>query len=52
VKWEGNPRAKMAVLRKAVARLDADKQYWRNLFYSLKERYKWVSENDGALLKN
>jgi hypothetical protein len=42
----------MAVLRKAIARLDADKLYWRNVFNCLMERYKCGSENDGALLKN
>jgi hypothetical protein len=52
LQWRLHIANKMAVLRKAIARLDADKQYWRNLFDSLKERYKWVSENDGALLKN
>jgi hypothetical protein len=52
VSLRGSEVAKMAVLRKAITRLDDDKQYWRNLFDSLKERYKWVSENDGAFLKN
>jgi hypothetical protein len=52
IKWKGNSRAKMSDLRKCIAKLNADKKYWRNLFDSLKARYKWVSENDGALLKN
>ena len=42
---------KMDILRTAIARLDADKDYWQKLFKSLKKDYKWVSENDGALLK-
>jgi hypothetical protein len=49
VKWQGNARANF---EKPPARLDADKQYWRILFDFLKERYKWASENDGALLQN
>ena len=44
-------RSKMDILRTAIARLDADKDYWQKLFKSLKKDYKWVSENDGALLK-
>ena len=42
---------KMDILRTAIARPDADKDYWQKLFKSLKKDYKLVSENDGALLK-
>jgi hypothetical protein len=49
---EGNAQANKRTLRKCIAQLDADKQHWRNLLYSPKEHGKWVSENDGALLKN
>jgi hypothetical protein len=52
VEWKSDARSKMAVLRKYIARLDSDKRYWRNLFDSLRTRYKWLSENDGALLRN
>jgi hypothetical protein len=50
--WSGNTRAKMTVLRKAIAVLDADKPQWSKLFKSLKCRYKWVAEHDDDLLKN
>jgi hypothetical protein len=46
-----NTYGKMDILRKAISRLDADKQYRQKLIKSLKKDYKWVAENDGALLK-
>jgi hypothetical protein len=37
VKWSRNASAKMEVLRRPIAVLDADKNYWRKLFGSLRD---------------
>jgi hypothetical protein len=46
-----NTYGKMDILKEAISILDADKHHWQKLFKSLKKDYKWVAENDGALLK-
>lgn len=42
VEWVGNARAKLAALKKIIARMDADKRYWKRLF----------GMDDGDLRKN
>jgi len=42
----------MKVLRKAIAVMDADKPYWKNLFAAQKGRYQRVADTNGDLLNN
>lgn len=51
-RWLGSPKKKMVMLEKIINDLDADKQYWHNLYGSLRRRWQRVVNTGGDLLKN
>ena len=50
--WRGPVQVRMQIVERAIADLDADKEYWRKLYASLPGRYRKVVASGGELLDN
>ena len=49
IEWSGSVEEKMDILSRAIIKLDADKEWFRKTFASLRRKYKWVAENNGEI---
>ena len=49
VKWKGNKKKKMEIVRQKIVQLNANKEYFQKLFRSGRKRFAWVGRNDGVL---
>ena len=55
IEWDGNAKNKMSIVTRAIDTLSDGvtyPNYFKNLFNSLKRRYRWVADNNGKLLTN
>ena len=51
IEWKGNADDKMAILTRAIQKFDADKEWFKKTFASLRKRYKWIADNDGEIYR-
>ena len=49
IEWKGSVSDKMEILKRAIAKFDSDKRWFAKAFASIRKRYEWIADNDGAI---